>query len=72
MQFFFEENENESLIIDALRYWRCSYHVDGFHLKGARIPISLITREPLFTDAKIWYDWFEDSSDPTKRYLATS
>ena len=70
MQFFFEENENESLIIDALRYWRCSYHVDGFHLKGARIPISLITREPLFADAKIWYDWFEDSSDPSKRYLA--
>ena len=75
MQFFFEENENESLIIDALRYWRCSYHVDGFHLKGARIPVRLITKEPLFTDAKIWYDWF-DYGDiyqgvmPKERYLA--
>ena len=42
MQFYFEENENESLILDALRYWRCSYHVDGFHCKGANIPINLI------------------------------
>jgi glycogen operon protein len=70
MQFFFEEDENESLIIDALRYWRCSYHVDGFHLKGAKIPISLITKEPLFTDAKIWYDWFDSGKECEKRYLA--
>ncbi len=75
MQFFFEENENESLILDALRYWRCSYHVDGFHLKGARVPINLITREPLFSDAKIWYEWFDYGQiyggiQPKYRYLA--
>ena len=55
----FLENENESLIIDALRYWRCTYHVDGFHLKGSRIPVRQIVKEPLFTDVKIWYDWFD-------------
>ena len=59
MQFFFEENENESIIIDALRFWRCTYHVDGFHIKGARIPIRQIVKEPLFTDVKIWYEWFD-------------
>ena len=75
MQFFFEENENESLIIDALRFWRCTYHVDGFHLKGSRVPIRQIVKEPLFTDAKIWYDWF-DTGDiyggktPDERVLA--
>ncbi len=76
MQFFFEENENESIIIDALRYWRCTYHVDGFHLKGARIPIRQIVREPLFTDVKIWYDWFDTydlygGKEVLKRNLAT-
>ncbi|MBR4831470.1 MAG: hypothetical protein IKZ97_02450 [Butyrivibrio sp.] len=75
MQFYFEEDESESLILDALRYWRCSYHVDGFHLKGARIPKRLIFSDPLFTDAKIWYDWFEyeDYHRDTvgKRYLAS-
>ncbi len=75
MQFFFEDTENESLILDALRYWRCSYHIDGFHLKGARIPINLITREPLFSDAKIWYEWFDygqiyQGKIPKARYLA--
>ncbi|SHN59403.1 glycogen operon protein [Butyrivibrio hungatei DSM 14810] len=75
MQFYFEADENESLIIDALRYWRCSYHIDGFHLKGARVPMRLITKEPLFTDAKIWYDGFDyfdiyGSDEPEKRYLA--
>ncbi len=75
MQFYFDENENESLIIDALRFWRCSYHVDGFHLKGVRVPIRQIVKEPLFTDAKIWYDWF-DTGDiygteaPNDRVLA--
>ncbi|ADL34231.1 glycogen debranching enzyme GlgX2 [Butyrivibrio proteoclasticus B316] len=75
MQFYFDENENESLIIDALRFWRCTYHVDGFHLKGVRVPIRQIVKEPLFTDAKIWYDWF-DTGDiygteaPNDRVLA--
>ncbi|SFB68013.1 alpha-amylase family glycosyl hydrolase [Butyrivibrio sp. YAB3001] len=59
LQFFFEDNENESLIIDALRFWRCTYHVDGFHLKGKRIPVRQIVNEPLFTDVKIWYEWFD-------------
>ncbi len=76
MQFFFQDNENESLIIDALRYWRCSYHIDGFHLKGGRIPVRHIVKDPLFTDVKIWYDWF-DTRDiygniiPKEKKLAT-
>ncbi|MBQ9590421.1 MAG: hypothetical protein IJR29_09580 [Butyrivibrio sp.] len=76
LQFFFEENENESIIMDALRFWRCTYHVDGFHLKGVRLPIRQIVREPLFTDVKIWYDWFDigdifNGNLPKKRFLAT-
>ena len=59
MQFYFEEHESGTLIIDALRFWRCTYHVDGFHLKGAVMPLRLITNEPLFTDIKIWYEWFD-------------
>ncbi len=75
LQFFFQENENDSLIMDALRFWRCTYHVDGFHLKGARLPIRQIVKEPLFTDVKLWYDWFDcgdlyGQNPPDKRYLA--
>ena len=59
MQFYFEDNESGTLIIDALRFWRCTYHVDGFHLKGSVLPIKLITNEPLFTDIKVFYEWLD-------------
>lgn len=62
MQFFFEDHENGTLIIDALRFWRCTYHVDGFHLKGSVLPLRLVTNEPLFTDVKIWYEYFDCGS----------
>lgn len=75
LQFFFNENESESMILDALRFWRCNYHIDGFHLKGARIPVSLITREPLFDDVKIWHEWFDygqvlGTAKPKERLLS--
>ncbi len=74
LQFYFDDNESETLIIDALRYWRCTYHVDGFHLKGARLPLRQIALEPLFTDVKIWYEWFDlydiyGGASLDKRYL---
>ena len=75
MQFYFEEHESGTLIIDALRFWRCTYHVDGFHLKGSVMPLRLVTNEPLFTDVKIWYEYFDTGSIfegriPEERLLA--
>ena len=75
MQFYFENDESGTLIIDALRFWRCTYHVDGFHLKGSVLPIKLITNEPLFTDIKLWYEWLDygdiyNGEVPTERLLA--
>ncbi len=75
MQFYFDEHENGTLIMDALRFWRCTYHVDGFHLKGKAIPIRLITNEPLFTDIKIWNEWLNyadiyEGKEPPVRLLA--
>ena len=75
MQFYFDEHENGTLIMDALRFWRCTYHVDGFHLKGKAIPLRLITNEPLFTDIKIWNEWFNyadiyEGKEPPVRILA--
>jgi glycogen operon protein len=75
MQFYFDERESGTLIIDALRFWRCTYHVDGFHLKGSRIPLRLITNDPLFTDIKIWNEYFNygeiyGGTVPRQRLLA--
>ena len=75
MQFYFDEHESGTLIMDALRFWRCTYHVDGFHLKGRAIPVRLIANEPLFTDIKIWNEWFDygeiyEGKEPPIRLLA--
>ncbi len=75
MQFYFKDDESGTLIIDALRFWRCTYHVDGFHLKGSVLPIKLITNEPLFTDIKVFYEWLDygdiyKGEEPSKRLLA--
>ena len=75
MQFYFDEHVSGTLIIDALRFWRCTYHVDGFHLKGNRIPLRIIINDPLFTDIKIWNEYFNYGEiykgiTPAKRLLA--
>ena len=75
LQFYFEEDESESIIIDALRYWRCTYRVDGFHVKGARLPLRNIAKDPLFADVKIWHEWFDygdiyGGKPVKKRFLA--
>ena len=75
LQFYFEADESESIIIDALRYWRCTYRVDGFHVKGARLPLRNIAKDPLFADVKIWHEWFDygdiyGGKPVKKRFLA--
>lgn len=57
MQFYFEK-ENPGFILEVLKYWRIEYHVDGFHLKGENIPLTLLITEELLKDTKLFYYWF--------------
>lgn len=50
MQFYFPPELGAVEILDILRYWVLEYHIDGFHLLGAALPISLIAQEPLLAD----------------------
>lgn len=53
MQFYFPEDKNKLFIIECLRYWVLNYHVDGFHLLGSKIPLSVITEDPVLGRTKI-------------------
>ena len=53
MQFYFEPDIRASFIIDVLRHWVTVYHIDGFELLGAAIPLKEIATDPIFADTKI-------------------
>lgn len=55
MQFYFPWEITEKEVSDILRFWITEYHIDGFHLKGDRAPLSLLCEDPCFSKTKIWY-----------------
>ena len=58
MQFYFPNEVSKSLIVDALRFWVCEYHVDGFHLKGERVPNDMLAADLLLKETKLIYYGF--------------
>lgn len=59
MQFYFPECVNRNLIMDCIRYWVLEYHIDGVHLQGAELPVTLIATDPLLADTKLYYYDFD-------------
>lgn len=76
MQFYFPDHIKQGLILEAIKYWVLSYHIDGVHLKGQRIPVTLIATEPLLANTKIMYENFylheiyPDAGSPEPKTLA--
>lgn len=58
MQFYFPEDTRQGMIPEILRYWVSEYHVDGIHLMGKRIPVTLVATDPLLADTKLMYHSF--------------
>lgn len=58
MQFYFPDEITKSYIAEVLRFWVCEYHVDGFRLKGNRIPADMIATDPVLSDTKLIYYGF--------------
>ena len=53
MQFYFPDNIKQGYILEILKHWVLEYHIDGMHLKGVRVPVTLLATEPLFANTKI-------------------
>ncbi len=58
MQFYFETSMPASRIRSILLYWAEHYHIDGFELMGAALPLKDIALEPGLSDVKLWSEWF--------------
>lgn len=61
LQMYFPDTVKQNLIVDVLKFWVVNYHVDGFHLKGNKIPVSFIANDPFFTDTKILHDYIPEN-----------
>lgn len=53
MQFYFPDHVKQGYILEIIKYWVLAYQIDGVHLKGARLPMTLLATEPLLADTKI-------------------
>ncbi len=58
MQFYFPNDCKQGYILEVLKHWVLEYHVDGFHLLGKNIPVTLLATDPLFTNVKLMYENF--------------
>lgn len=58
LQFYFEAAMTASRIRDILLYWAKNYHIDGFELLGAGLPLKEIALEPELSEVKLWSESF--------------
>lgn len=58
MQFYFPDEYKQGYILEVLKHWVLEYHVDGFHLMGNNIPLTLLATDPLFANVKLLYHDF--------------
>lgn len=68
MEMFFPETTSHVFIMDVLHFWTKEYHVDGFHLIGANLPIGSIVHDPLLSRTKIFTDTFNGEYDSRRKY----
>ena len=68
MEMHFPADISHVFIMDVLHYWTKEYHVDGFHVIGANLPIGSIVRDPLLSRTKIFAETFHGEFDARRKY----
>ncbi len=76
LQFYFPTTVKQGFLIDVLQYWIQEYHIDGIHLKGVNMPVSLLATEGWMADRKllsenlVLSEIYEEKEQPTYQNLA--
>ncbi len=55
MEFYFGKHTALTKMLDVLRYWKITYHIDGFHIMGEGISQELFMKDPLLADCKLFF-----------------
>lgn len=56
MEFSFDFEENPMFILDCLRSWVLTYHIDGVHLFASDVVMRLIDADPILRKTKV-FSW---------------
>ena len=57
MQFYFPDQVSRIEIPMVLRHWAYHYQVDGFHLKGDKLPLKELISDPYLTEVKLMHHY---------------
>ena len=57
MQFYFPDEVPRSEIPLILRHWAYHYQVDGFHVKGDKLPLKELVSDPYLADVKLMHHY---------------
>ena len=60
VEFYFDKKISPHLIIDAMRYWKREYHVDGFRIIGDFTVAELLAQDSLLSGCKLFYEGFSE------------
>ena len=68
-EFYFDKKINPYLIIDAMRYWKQEYHIDGFRIIGDFSVAELLAQDSLLSGCKLLYEGFPEELASAGRRL---
>ncbi len=60
MEIYFDAKLNQNMMLDVLRFWVMNYHIDGFHLLGASLPVKAIAQDLILSRTKLFYTGFDE------------
>ncbi len=75
LEFYFPAGSDGLRVVQVLRHWHLTYHVDGFHLLGDGVPVELICSDSVLGSAKLMFlgvpgSEIRDKWNPKDRTLA--
>lgn len=56
LDFYFPDQISPGFILDVCRFWVKEYHIDGFKLMGADIPVKLLATDPYLRRTKLIFE----------------
>lgn len=60
LEIYFDEKMNQNIAVEILRYWVMQYHVDGFHLLGAAMPVNAMAQDLILRRTKLFAEGFNE------------
>ncbi|MDK2807624.1 MAG: isoamylase [Clostridiales bacterium] len=60
LDLYFPEGTNPVLILDCLRFWKLTYHIDGFRINDNVAPCELLAKDPLLGGGKLFSSFWRE------------